>query len=153
MLMCNPLSSSTDRLCDLFLFFSLGYTCGIWKFPGQGLNLSCSCHLRHSCGNAGSLSHCAGPEIEPEPQQQPQPLQILNPLCHSRLLRFVSNTILQRWWDVLPLIRLYCMRLYWLWKSKQSNCELHGGELWVVSRALGDPLDRKWDLSPTTIRR
>ena len=31
---------------------------GIWKFPGQGSNLSYSCSLCHSCSNAGSLTHC-----------------------------------------------------------------------------------------------
>lgn len=35
------------------------------KFPGQALNLNCSCHLYHSCGNASSLTHWAGPGIEP----------------------------------------------------------------------------------------
>ena len=41
----------------LFFFFPLflcGHICGIWKFPGQGLNLSCSCKLRHSCSNTCS---------------------------------------------------------------------------------------------------
>ena len=36
----------------------------------------------------GSLTHCAGPGMEPTPQQQPQSLhrqcRILNPLHHSR---------------------------------------------------------------------
>ena len=32
---------------------------GIWKFPGQGLHLSCSCNLCHSCGHARPLAHCA----------------------------------------------------------------------------------------------
>ena len=36
------------------LFF--GCTHGIWKFPGQGLNLSHSCNLWHSSGNAGPLT-------------------------------------------------------------------------------------------------
>ena len=35
-----------------FLFFS--HTCSLWKFPGQALNLSCSCSLCHSYRNAGS---------------------------------------------------------------------------------------------------
>ena len=30
-----------------------GHTCSIWKFLGQGSNLS------HSCSSAGSLTHCA----------------------------------------------------------------------------------------------
>ena len=37
----------------------------MWKFLGQGSNLSHSCDLRHSCGNAGSLTHCTGPGIKP----------------------------------------------------------------------------------------
>ena len=59
----------------------------IWKFPGQGWNLSHSCDLCHNSGNTGSLTHCAGLRIEPAPQQQLELLQrqhwILNPLCHS----------------------------------------------------------------------
>ena len=31
----------------------------IWKHLGQRSNLSCSCNLHHSCGNAGSITHCA----------------------------------------------------------------------------------------------
>ena len=38
----------------LFPFFSC--TCDIWKFSGQGLNLSCSCDLCHSCSNTRSLT-------------------------------------------------------------------------------------------------
>ena len=30
------------------------------EFPGQGSDRSCSCSLHHSCGTAGSLTHCAG---------------------------------------------------------------------------------------------
>ena len=30
-----------------------------WKFPGHGLNPSCSYNLHHSYGNAKSLIHCA----------------------------------------------------------------------------------------------
>ena len=58
----------------LFLSFFNDHTCGIWKLPGQGLNLSQSCnlrHIRHSCSNAGSLSYCTGLGIEPAlPQRQ-----------------------------------------------------------------------------------
>ena len=38
------------------ILFFCGCTCGKWKFPGQGLNLSCNCNLHHSCGNAGSCN-------------------------------------------------------------------------------------------------
>ena len=51
----------------LFIYF-FGHTCSIWTFPGQGSNLSHSCNLRHSCGNAGSLIHGPGPGTEPKPQ-------------------------------------------------------------------------------------
>ena len=33
-------------------------TCGIWKFPGQGANLSHSCDLQHNCVNTGPWTHC-----------------------------------------------------------------------------------------------
>ena len=67
----------------LFLFFCLfqGHTRGIWKFPGQGSNRSCSHRptpepQQHSIqamsvtyttahGNAGSLTHPVRPGIEP----------------------------------------------------------------------------------------
>lgn len=39
------------------IFF--GCTRGIWKFPSQGLNLSYSSDLYHSCGNGRSLTCCA----------------------------------------------------------------------------------------------
>ena len=53
----------------LGVFFS--YTHGIWKFPDQGLNLSQGCNLHHSRHNAGSLTHCTGPRMEPaSPQRQ-----------------------------------------------------------------------------------
>ena len=36
-------------------FFN-GHTCGILKLPGQGLNLSHSCYLCHSCSSVGSFN-------------------------------------------------------------------------------------------------
>ena len=63
-----------------FCFFFLGCTQGVWKFLGQGLLLSLSCSLHHSCSNTGSLTHCTGPGIELAPpqkqaDQQPNVLQ------------------------------------------------------------------------------
>ena len=41
----------------LFLFsIFYDHTCSIWKFPGQGLNLSHSCALQNSCSNARSFN-------------------------------------------------------------------------------------------------
>ena len=42
----------------ILLFFPL-CTCSIWKFPGQGSNLSYICSLCHSCSSTGSLTHWA----------------------------------------------------------------------------------------------
>ena len=42
-----------------FIFFLFGHTHGIRNFLGQALNLSHSCNLHCSCGNARSLTHCA----------------------------------------------------------------------------------------------
>ena len=36
---------------------------GMWKLPGQGWNLNCSCHLHHSCGNTRSLTCCSTGEL------------------------------------------------------------------------------------------
>ena len=60
-----------------FLFFILWSTYyGIWKFVVQGLNLSLSGHLCCTCGDAGSLTCCAVPEVELAPPQQPKLLQL-----------------------------------------------------------------------------
>ena len=46
----NPLSHNRNSWD-----FSCGHIGGIWKFLGQRLNLSCSCGLCYSCGNARSF--------------------------------------------------------------------------------------------------
>ena len=59
------ISTSTKSLVHktfFFFFFFFMATPGVWKFLGQGLNLSCRCDLPHSCGCTESF----------------------NPLCHSR---------------------------------------------------------------------
>ena len=47
------------------------FLAALWhmELPSQGWDLSQSLHLSLSCGNAGSLTHCAGPGIKPEPQR------------------------------------------------------------------------------------
>ena len=49
-------------ICQLHRFVFYGCTYGIWKFPDQGLNLSCSWDLRSSYCNTGSFNslHWAG---------------------------------------------------------------------------------------------
>ena len=57
----------------LYLFFSsfflFGQACSIWKFLGQGSNLSRNCDLCHSCGNTESLTHHMGLGIKPVPPE------------------------------------------------------------------------------------
>ena len=80
---------------SLVFFFSLCWNCGLWKFPGQELNLSHSCNLHHSWGSDGSLTHCAGLGIKLTLLQRHH--QILK-LCHSRnssqwLVLFSANPL------------------------------------------------------------
>ena len=57
-------------VCLLFVY---GRTHDIRKFPGQGVNLSRSCNLCHSCGN--SAHRIPWPGLVPMPQQQCELLQ------------------------------------------------------------------------------
>ena len=52
----------------IYLFYSLTHS--IWKFLGQGLNLTHS-YRQHQM----LLTECTGPEIEPTPPQQTKPLK------------------------------------------------------------------------------
>ena len=65
----------------LFLFL-FGCTSGVEKFLGHGLNLSCSCSLRHRCGNTRSfnpLCRAGGGTC----RDLNRCGWILNPRCHS----------------------------------------------------------------------
>ena len=84
-----------------YFYFFHGCTCGRWKFPDLGSNVSHSCDLCHSCGNTKSLTHCTGPGSIPKlPQRQHQ---ILNLLCCSRdseLLFFSFYSYITRQFDL-----------------------------------------------------
>ena len=55
---CRAPITRSACLLSITIFFSFYVcTCGIWKFPGQGPNDSCSCDVRHSHNNTGSLTH------------------------------------------------------------------------------------------------
>ena len=61
----------------VFIFY--GCTCGIWKFPCQALNLSCSCDPHW-------VLYLTAPVQESNPHLRSDPSccrKILNPLCHS----------------------------------------------------------------------
>ena len=50
------ISDKIDFILLYLLLFFYACTHDIWKTPGQGLHLSCSCKPYDSCGNAGSLN-------------------------------------------------------------------------------------------------
>ena len=74
------------------LFCFSGCTHGTWMFWGRGLMVGLSCYVCLSCRNTGSLTHGAGPGIEPA--LQPRPCQIHNPLHHSGNSRVVFCFVL-----------------------------------------------------------
>ena len=66
-------TSKSKNLCDspiwfLVFFFSFLAAQQHMEFPSQGLDPSHSCDACCSCGNAGSLTHCAWPGTEPASQ-------------------------------------------------------------------------------------
>ena len=80
----NVLSSELIFFFFFFFFFFFAHPLEKWEFLGQGLKLSCSCNLHHSCGNAGSLSYCAGQGLNPHLCDNLSSCsQVLTPLCHS----------------------------------------------------------------------
>ena len=74
-------ASSTSQCWFVCLFAFQGHTRGLWRFPGQGSNRSCSCRptpqpqqsgIRAASatypavhGNTGPLTHGASPGVEP----------------------------------------------------------------------------------------
>ena len=88
-----PTKAAYGDLCSIsfFLFFFSSSFLSLWlnpwhtEVPRQGLNLSHSCHIHHSCGNAGSfLIHCIGPGSNPGLGSDPSCCNgILNTLAHG----------------------------------------------------------------------
>ena len=72
-----------------FLFFNfLSFFChmapvALWKFPGKGLNQSCSYGLYHSHSNTGFKTHL-WPTSQPQQHHSLQQCWILNPLSEAR---------------------------------------------------------------------
>ena len=54
--------------CCCFVLLPFLATPRHMELPGQGSELSRNCDPSHSCGNARSLTHCAGPGIKPRCQ-------------------------------------------------------------------------------------
>ena len=83
----RPLALTFRFLLVLFCLFVLAEP---WHMEVtiQGLNLSHSCNLCHSCGNTRSLTYCAESENEPSPQQRQH--WILHQLHHSSHTWFLT---------------------------------------------------------------
>ena len=66
----QPSKSSLTFLSSLCLVCSVHFLATLWQmeFPGQGSDLSRSCNLCSTWGNARSLTHCVRPGIEPVSQ-------------------------------------------------------------------------------------
>ena len=103
-----------------FFFFFLAAPQRV-ELPGQGSDLSHSYELCWSCGNAGSLTHCAGPGIEPSSQcsrdtanpiaPQEELLQVLDLIFY---LAVILNNYSNMTWKILAIF----FTLFWE-KSKQ----------------------------------
>ena len=61
------IKGKSNKYLYFFFFFSffLATTHGIWKFLGQGQNLSCRCYAQHSYDNARSLTNLLGQGSNP----------------------------------------------------------------------------------------
>ena len=66
-------------------------------FLGRGSYLSCSCHLSHSCSNARSSTHCAGPGIKPVSHCSQDTADLIVPQ-QEPLLQFSLLIIAQQSW-------------------------------------------------------
>ena len=100
--------------CIFFSFFS--HTCSTWKFPGQELNPSCSCDLRHSCSNTRSLTHCAGLGIiKPAPTET---IWIINSLYHSENSNMYFQNIFYKYYRKNVVFSSFQLRIITLYYYK-----------------------------------
>ena len=102
-----------------FLFF-FGYTHGIWKFPVQRLNPSCSYDLCYSCGSSGSLTHCTGLGVKPVPQQPPEP-----PQRQHRIFNLYCTTVRTPWFIFLWCLLLWMLQVLLGCLKMQPNLKLN----------------------------
>ena len=64
----NLLRKCLDFITMFYLIFFGGAIPQHMEFSDQGSDQSHSCDLHHSCGNSGSLTHCARLGIKPASQ-------------------------------------------------------------------------------------
>ena len=65
--MGTPLSFFFLNYYYYYYYYFYGCICGIWMFPGQGLNPSAAAIHATVVATPDPLTHCAGPGIEPAP--------------------------------------------------------------------------------------
>ena len=70
--------------------FSFLFSHGIWISWGQGSDPSYSCNLKCSCSNAGLLTHCARPGIEPVSQCSQDTVNPIEPRREFRNAGFLT---------------------------------------------------------------
>lgn len=82
---------------------------------GQGSNPNCRCDLHHNCGNAGSVTHCTGPEIKPLlPQRQ---CWIFNLMRHSENFYHIILTSVKLHTFLFVILLTYIFLHYFLYFS------------------------------------
>ena len=82
------------NLINQLIFFFFGYPIPRHlAIQGQGSDLSHSCDLSRSCGNAGSLTHCARLGIEPVSQTSQEAADLAAPQWELQGLEFLKQTV------------------------------------------------------------
>ena len=98
---------STARFCDKSILFttrlSLDMIFSFFAAPrhrellGPGSDSTRRCHLRHSYGRAGSLTHSAGPGMEPGSQHSQDAANPVPPLRELPHVNIFNNSQLSKW--------------------------------------------------------
>ena len=128
-----------------FFFFRFWLPCSLWKFLGQGSNLSQGYDLGHSCSNAGSLSHCAEPGMELAPPTETSPRSLI----HCTTVGTPKSTFLV----ILSLDQYFSVYR----RQDQSNKKWFsmGSQVWSVFLGLkilsGIPALAQWVKNPAEV--
>ena len=110
----------------LFVFF-LAALCHM-EFPGQGSDPSCRFDLSHSCSNARSFTHCAGPGIKPASQQSQEAADPVTAqwelLASSGITRESARLTLQKLNTCVVIVII--IRLFRAAPVPYGSCEARG---------------------------
>ena len=114
---CAKFWKCKGKILQLFFFFD--YNCGTWKFPGSGLNQSCSYNMATAkpdlsimCNLCCSLQHQI---LKPSSEARDwtwifvDTSQILNPLSHKKSQRRILNSLCRVGnWTCIPELPRHC---------------------------------------------